>query len=350
MAVPFPQATVAAFLAAHAFVLVLEEPDRVVELQCGPDPRVLGRATGHVPRVGELTPDVVATAVAEALQRAGAAPAPAWDPPDAPPAAPPRRPTLCPGCGHRAAFWAIRDTFPTGLFPSDIGCYTLGVNLRAVDTVLDMGASLTVATGLSQALRRAGDARPVVATIGDSTFFHAGVPGLLDACVSGARFVVVVLDNGTVAMTGRQPTPGSGRGADGGPAPAASLEALVAACGARLCGVVDPFDTAALRAALRAAEAHTRTPDGGVAVVIARRPCVLDAAPPERIPVAVTEACVACNVCTALFECPALLRDATTGLVTVDAETCIACGSCVPSCPHGAIVPQTAVATAGASL
>lgn len=345
MANPFPAATVREFCDAHAHVLVLEEPDAVVELQLGLRDGVLGRRSGHVPRVGELLPAIVARAVIDALASAGAAARPALDLP-APPPAEPRRPTLCPGCGHRAAFFGIRDAIPKALFPSDIGCYTLGLNLGAVDTVIDMGAAITVASGLSHAFRGAKKRPPIVATIGDSTFFHAGIPALVNAVVTDCRFVLVVLDNGVVAMTGRQPTPATGRQADGCAVPRVAIADLVRACGVRFCEAYDPFDTPAQRAALRAAKAHTEAPDGGVAVVIARRPCVLDQAPPDRVPVTITEACTACGVCLTLFECPSLVADRE-GYVSVDRVTCIDCGSCVVSCPHGAIVPLPARSPAG---
>jgi indolepyruvate ferredoxin oxidoreductase, alpha subunit len=253
---------------------------------------------------------------------------------------------MCPGCGHRAAFWGIRDAIPKALFPSDIGCYTLGLNLRAVDTVIDMGAGITVASGMYHAFQGTKQPPPIVATIGDSTFFHAGIPALVNAVTTGCRFVLVVLDNGVIAMTGRQPTPASGRQADGGVVPNANIAEVVRATGITFCETFDPFDYAKQRATLLAAQAHTVAPAGGMAVVIARRPCVLDQAPPEDIPVTVTDACTACSVCGTLFECPSLLEDAE-GYVSIDPMTCIDCGSCTISCPHDAIVPLNPVLPAG---
>jgi indolepyruvate ferredoxin oxidoreductase alpha subunit len=353
MAHPFPRATVRDFLAAHDQVLVLEEPGPVIETQIGLVEGVLGRTSGHVPSEGELLPEKVAASVVAAMETAGLASSerPALSTPVDPPAIAVQPPTLCPGCGHRAAFWGIRDAFPKALFPSDIGCYTLGLNLRAVDTVIDMGAGITVGSGLYHAfapVRGTSKDKPIVATIGDSTFFHSGLPSLLNAVVSGCRFVLVILDNGTIAMTGRQPTPASGRGADGGAVPAADIPALVAACGVNHCVTVDPFDYPALERALKDAGAHVEDPDGGMAVVIAQRPCVLDIKPPEQLPVTVTEDCTACSVCLKLFECPSLTEDAE-GYVHIDAVTCIDCGSCVPSCPHDAIVlmPPAAIPAGG---
>ncbi|MHC5018724.1 MAG: thiamine pyrophosphate-dependent enzyme [Planctomycetota bacterium] len=346
MAHPFPRDTVREFLVAHERVLVLEEPGPVIETQMGLVDGVLGRTSGHVPSEGELLPEKVAASLVSAMEAAGIADRPALTTPVDPPAVAVQPPTLCPGCGHRAAFWGIRDAFPKALFPSDIGCYTLGLNLRAVDTVIDMGAGITVGSGLFHAFQGTGREKPIVATIGDSTFFHSGLPSLLNAVVSGCRFVLVILDNGTIAMTGRQPTPASGRGADGGAVPAADIPALVAACGVNYCVTVDPFDYPALEGALRAAGAHVEDPDGGMAVVIAKRSCVLDIKPPEELPVNVTDDCTACSVCLKLFECPSLVADAE-GYVSIDPVTCIECGSCVPSCPHDAIVLMPPAAVPG---
>ncbi len=339
LAVPFPRDTIRNFLNAHEQVLVLEEPGPVIETQIGLHDGILGRTSGHVPSEGELLPERVAVSLVEAMRATGTAEADLpvlTAAPDAPaPAVQP--PTLCPGCGHRAAFWAIRDTFPKALFPSDIGCYTLGLNLRAVDTVVDMGAGITVGSGLYHAFAGTGKEKPIVSTIGDSTFFHSGMPSLLNAVTTDCRFVLVILDNGTIAMTGRQPTPAAGRQADGGAVPNADIAALVAACGVRFCETADPFDYDASRQALERAAAHVADPDGGMAVVIARRPCVLDITPAEDLPVVVTEDCTACSICLKLFECPSLLENAE-GFVRIDPVTCIDCGSCIISCPHDAIV------------
>ena len=131
------------------------------------------------------------------------------------PQAPGRRPTLCAGCPHRASFFAIKKAAPRGIYTSDIGCYTLGLNLKAVDTVLCMGAAISQAAGFYHAYKHEEKRPDIVATIGDSTFFHAGVPALIDAVNQNVRFVLVILDNRTTAMTGSQPTPATGRGAIG---------------------------------------------------------------------------------------------------------------------------------------
>lgn len=325
---PLPLDLVQSFLDRHERVLVLEEPDHAIEIQLPDRRKVHGRLSGHVPSAGELTPEVVA-----ALLR-GERPAPA-EPPDEPapdgtpslPAGPP--PTLCPGCGHRSAFYSLRIALPRAIYAGDIGCYTLGVNQQALDTCLTMGASITLANGFWHAHRRDGADRPIVAIIGDSTFFHAGIPALLNAVASGARYVVLVMDNGTVAMTGFQPTPAQ-HGAD--------IEKIARACGVAFVESIDPFDTERAIALLKRANAYTKEPKGGMALVLARRPCALCVAPEKKGTVEVApDACTACDFCLKFCGCPALVKDPVTGKVAIDHVRCNDCGNCIDMCPPGAI-------------
>ncbi len=329
---PFPlsQAFIEQINTNYDHILVLEETYPVIELQLA-NPQIQGRRRGLVPDAGELTPDVILGVLRQFLHLPAAAPVAAGSGGS--------RPTLCPGCGHRAAFYAITQTFPDGIFPGDIGCYTLGLNLGAVDTVHCMGAGISQAAGFYQAFRLHGpDIPPIVATVGDSTFFHAGLPALLNAVVQEARFILVILDNATTAMTGLQPTPASGRTVWGGPAPAVQLEDLARTLGARFVEVCDPYDIPRLQEILRQARQHTLDPQGGPAVVIARRPCMLSQGRrPVTRRVTVTEACIACHHCLEQFECPALLAEPETGQVRVDAVTCVGCGVCLHVCPAGAI-------------
>ncbi len=315
-------------------ILVLEETYPLIEGQLGKAP-VSGRDTGLVPGEGELTPEVIRTVLETFLDLSGRTVFPA-------PAAGGTRPTLCAGCAHRAAFYAIKETFPDGLYPSDIGCYTLGMNLGAVDTCLCMGAGIAMAAGFYQAYADSqGEFPTVVATIGDSTFFHAGLPPLMNAVVQDARFILVILDNGTTAMTGHQPTPASGLTASGAPAAKLDLDHLVTACGVRFLEVADPYDMPAFTALLKEADVFMRGETGGVAVIIARHPCILDREARQRQPVfalEVTEDCIGCGHCLEEFECPGLIRDDADGRAAIDATRCIGCGVCIHVCPHGAIV------------
>jgi indolepyruvate ferredoxin oxidoreductase alpha subunit len=346
---PLPRQRVAEFVSRCTRVLVLEEPDACIELQIGNRNRIAGRRDGSVPNAGELTPEIVASTIGAALRDdAGiAAPSPREDPALAnlveALALPPRRPRLCPGCSHRSAFFSLRTTFGMkAIYAGDIGCYTLGTNLSVVDTCVDMGASITMASGFAQVNRLTGDARPVVATIGDSTFLHSGIAALVNAVHANARFVLLILDNHTTAMTGAQPTPANDFAADGGGATRVSIEALVRACGVGFVRTADPYAQREFEALLKDAHAHTQTASGGVAVIIADRPCVLyDDAPvvAHPVPVRVADDCDGCRRCTEHFECPSLVLAADKSRVDIDYATCIDCGQCIDACHKGLIVP-----------
>jgi indolepyruvate ferredoxin oxidoreductase alpha subunit len=325
---------IARLLSSYEEILVLEETAGVVEMQLRDRYKVRGRMSGAVPATGELLPEIVESLLADfagmpAKTAAAASPSSAGG----------RRPTLCAGCPHRASFYAIRQAAPEGIYPSDIGCYTLGINLGGVDTVLCMGAAVSQAAGFYQAYRLAGKDKDIVATIGDSTFFHAGIPPLVDAVVQGARFVLVILDNATTAMTGNQPTPATGRGAAGEPTRSVDIEALVRACGVPFCKVGDPDRIPEFIALLTEALAACRS--GGPAVVIARKPCPValrqDGPGPASRPVRITDACTGCRHCIDSFECPALEFDDGSERARVDAVLCTGCGSCLYVCPAGAI-------------
>jgi indolepyruvate ferredoxin oxidoreductase, alpha subunit len=316
--------------------LVIEETSPVIELQLA-NPRVQGRTSGLVPREGELTPDVIRPVLESFLE---------LPPRDVP--APPSggdRPTLCAGCAHRAAFYAIKTAFPAGIFPSDIGCYTLGLNLGAVDTCHCMGAGISQAAGFYRAYAAGGGEFPaIVATIGDSTFFHAGVPALVNAVFHRARFILVILDNATTAMTGHQPTPQVGFTATGEHGHPVFIPDLVRASGAGFLQEADPYDLPAFMDLLKEADAYCRSPEGGVAVIIAKHPCLLDRGArgaQAAYVMDVSEDCTGCRHCLDDFECPALSLDETGGRVVIDAGRCIGCGVCVHVCPEGAITANT---------
>lgn len=277
-AYPLPRQLVDNFTARCERVLVLEELDAAVETQIRVASPVWGRLTGHVPCHGELTPEVIEQLLVRAASEAGLATRVRSDSAlhDAVASLelPVRRPTLCAGCGHRSAFYAMRRSFPDAIFPGDIGCYTLGLNLGGVDTVHDMGASITMAAGFYHAYAQDGEVPPIFATIGDGTFFHSGPAGLENAVCNGARFVLVVLDNATTGMTGMQPTPECGGTADGHHGRPVNLEALIRGCGIDYIASANPYDLPAFQSALADAYEYTRRQDGGVAVVVARYACV----------------------------------------------------------------------------
>ena len=276
---PLPSMIVEGFVERCERVLVLEETEPVIELQIRDKSKVTGRLDGRVPSEGEMTPEIVAKILGDICRDLD------LPVPELPQSAllekmvadlglPVRRPSLCSGCAHRASFFALKRAFPQGIFPSDIGCYTLGMNMETVDTCHDMGAAITFASGLYQAFHQDGLDIPIVSTIGDSTFYHSGTTGLLNAVYNGARFVLVILDNSITAMTGMQPTPESGVTADGHPGRALSLEELVKGCGVRYVRVVNPYQIDELIREVKRAHRYTKQADGGIAVLIARYPCV----------------------------------------------------------------------------
>ncbi len=346
---PLPRKLVSDFAARFDRVLVIEEPDVCIELQIPDRSHVSGRLDGTVPNAGELTPEVTMSILAEALDRAGV---PVPPPPDDAALASiiqslkiaPRRPRMCPGCSHRSAFYTVKHTFgPNAIYPGDIGCYTLGTNLRVVDTCFDMGASVTMATGFYHAGRITGDKRPIIATIGDSTFIHSGIVPLVNAVHTNARFILLILDNHTTAMTGAQPTAASDYTADGDIATRVPIPDLVKACGVKYVRVADPYDQEPFETLLKDAQAFAQSPGGGVAVIIADRPCVLyDDTPVKEnpIPVVVTEDCDGCRYCVEAFECPALVLRADKSRVDIDYRTCVDCGQCIDACYKGFIAPK----------
>jgi indolepyruvate ferredoxin oxidoreductase alpha subunit len=331
---PLPTEFIERVNRAYNRILVIEETYPVIEMQLA-NRTITGRVSRAVPNEGELTPEVIRTVVGSFF----GVPA---DPPKAA-SAPGARPTLCAGCGHRAAYYAITQAFPRGIFPGDIGCYTLGMNLGAVDTVHCMGAGISQAAGFYHAYAHDGGEVPtVVATIGDSTFFHSGIPALVNAVSQRARIIVVILDNATTAMTGHQPTPQLGITASGEKAPAVSIEAIVRGCGVSFLRRADAYDVQRMDAVLHEADAYCRAADGGVAVIIASSPCVLADAPTGTAEMHVAEECTGCRECIDMFECPAIAWDEATGRAGIRQGACAHCGVCVHACPTQAIVAGAA--------
>jgi indolepyruvate ferredoxin oxidoreductase, alpha subunit len=328
---PLHTAFVAQLEAQHEAILVIEETTGMIEMQLGDRKRVAGKLSGAVPRVGELTPETIEQVLCDFGQQSCAT--------KTPPAVPGRRPTLCAGCPHRASFFAIKKAAPRGIYTSDIGCYTLGLNLGAVDTVLCMGAAISQAAGFYHAFKGEAKPRDVVATIGDSTFFHAGLPALVDAVSQGVHFVLVILDNRTTAMTGNQPTPSSGRGACGEPLHTVDIEKLVRGCGVDFVREANPYQMDDLIKIVK--EALTYCRESGPAVVISRYPCLLDKQSPLEktvgVPPEVTDDCDGCGYCVQHFECPAIVMAEDESHVTIDPVLCSGCGVCLHVCPKQSI-------------
>jgi indolepyruvate ferredoxin oxidoreductase alpha subunit len=216
--------------------------------------------------------------------------------------------------------------------------------MGAVDTVLCMGAAISQACGFYHAYKNEKKRPDIVATIGDSTFFHAGVPALIDAVVQNVGFVLVILDNRTTAMTGNQPTPATGHGACGEETQTVDIRSLVEGCGVKFLREADPYEVKDFIALLKEAVQYSRK--NGPAVVISKYPCVLHRARQggsgEYIPVEVSDDCDGCGYCIKHFECPALIYhdDEEDKHVSIDPILCTACGVCLNVCPKEAFVPK----------
>lgn len=329
MSYPLPLKKIADFVRAHDKVIVIEELEPFYEEQIlAAGVRVEGKQFFGIQ--GELSPH----RVAEGLFRAGVIEKPGAA--EIPPAADmfPRPPVLCPGCPHRGAFMALRKlgVAVTG----DIGCYTLGAlqPLKALDTCICMGASIGNAIGMEKVQ---GYQKGVVAVIGDSTFLHSGVTGLMDAVYNHSNVTVIILDNRATAMTGGQMHPGTGHTLMGEPANEINIGDLVRALGVKNYRKADAYDYEAMQAAV-----NEEISKPGPSVIHTTRPCVLM---PKRImdePYLVdAELCNACGVCFKL-SCPAIAASHETNekgkpKAVIDITLCTGCTLCAQVCPTEAI-------------
>jgi len=252
---------------------------------------------------------------------------------DAPsaPALPMRPPVMCAGCPHRGVFYVLNKLKLT--VSADIGCYTLGAQppLSAVDTVVCMGASVGIAHGFNKALGNE-NSKNVIAVIGDSTFIHSGITGLINAVYNRAKLTLLILDNSTTGMTGHQEHPATGYTIKGEPTHKLDIEALVKAVGVEDVTVVDSYDLSGVESAVKSA-----TENDGVSVIIAKRPCALlnrNYPAPYRI-----EGCRKCGACFKLA-CPAIEKQSD-GAARINPALCVACGLCSKLCKFSAIKGET---------
>jgi len=350
---PLPEELVIKLLNSVEEVLVAEELDPFVELHVkaiAGEHNIPVKIHGKdlLPRIGELSTRKVTEALAKLTKAKTPVDFASIDKleEETAPLLPWRPPALCPGCPHRASHYAIRvasrrvardygkEVEP--IYPGDIGCYALGYNppQEASDTIICMGGSFGIANGLAHVI----DA-PIVAHLGDSTFFHSGIPPLVNAVYNKANIAMVILDNSATAMTGFQPHPGTGYTAMGDETVMLKPEEVARACGVEFVEVVDPFN---LKEAAEAIEKAIRFP--GPAVVVARRLCaIIDQREKkkrreETIPYYVDQdKCSGkCNACIELLGCPALIKEGTK--TVIDGSLCTGCGLCAQVCPYKAIV------------
>ncbi len=327
---PLPETLLRTFLEVCDKVLVGEENDPLLETGV----RVVAQKAGLATQIegksdiltiqGEYSTPLLAEALASFL---GESRQPRTQP--KPMDLPRRPPNLCAGCSHRAVFYAARQIFgDEAVYSSDIGCYTLGMlpPLKCADFLFCMGSSVSGGSGFAMLSKR-----PVVAFIGDSTFFHSGMTGLANAVFNRMDVVVCVLDNGTTAMTGHQPNPGMMQEQLGELCQHLDIEAIVRGIGVTAVKKVSAFN---LRSVMNAFKAFRE--QSGVRVLIAEEPCALFARRALRKGVAryaiVTAQDDATRNCFDTFACPAFCR--TDGAYAVDAELCTGCGVCLQVAPR----------------
>jgi indolepyruvate ferredoxin oxidoreductase alpha subunit len=337
---PLDREAISGFLRAHDEVLVLEELDDFIEQSVkavahdsGLSTRVLGKECSE-DWIGEFTPGRVRGMLHRIWPDSVQAPVS----PSGTLQAPVRFPQMCPGCGHRSAFFAIGKALrKSDITVADIGCHTLGfLPPHEIGRLLmSMGAS----TGIGQGLSLFNTSRRVVAFLGDSTFFHAGIPGVINALFNNHRLTLIVMENGTTAMTGHQEHPGTGRNFND-PTERIPIRKVLEGLGVQNITEVDTYNQEALTMAVEKA-----LDSPGFSVVIAKHPCMLKFSREQRrkpgfvqrhVEVS-QEQCTLARECIDRFGCPSFRRDPATGRVSTNTDLCIGDGSCIQTCPSEAI-------------
>jgi indolepyruvate ferredoxin oxidoreductase alpha subunit len=310
-----------------------------------------GKASGDVPLCGELSPYQLMRILGELFHLP-------WENRSyrdktadlVNEAAIPREFGFCPGCPHRGSYYAIKTALAwddrDGFVSGDIGCYTMGIwptGFSQVKSVHAMGSGLGLACGYGK-LEELGFEQPVITVCGDSTFYHAGIPALVNAKFNDADILLLVLDNSATAMTGFQPHPGTGISAMGERRDPVDVEALCSSLGVTV-EVADPYD---MKNAARTI--YKLLGQKGPRVLVLQRKCALVqgreggfpytmSVDPERC---LGEACGCGRYCTRIFRCPGLIWDSESEKARVDEVICVGCGICAEICPQGAIQRESA--------
>jgi indolepyruvate ferredoxin oxidoreductase alpha subunit len=337
---PLPKDLCLTFLKQVESVFVVEELEPIIEQELkalaqenGLTISIQGKKTKGLSRLFEYNPALVRGAVAEAFG-IDYTPVEKIDTSDVP-NLPQRPPNLCAGCPHRATYYNVKQVYgEEAIYPTDIGCYTLGLlpPISMADFLICMGSSVSSACGFSRAAEQ-----KVVAFIGDSTFFHSGMTGLVNAVHNRHNFTLVILDNGTTAMTGHQPHPG----VDGNPIDwdrrQVSIEQVVRGCGVEDVHVIKPF---AVKKSIETIRSTLDYP--GVSVIISQEVCPLYAKAikihkPKKPYFVDHERCRDHRDCVRLLACPAIYVEKEK--VRIDANLCVGCALCAQVCPEKAIRP-----------
>lgn len=339
---PLPEKKVQEFIENYEGIIVVEELEpvlenevRILKEKMGLNTKIFGKDDKFFTNLYEYTPDRVKNYLFNFLGKESERKIfkiENINPPIRPP-------VLCPGCPHRATYYALfkvlrKLKIKDAIFPSDIGCYTLGIGkpFDMADTCYSMGSSVGVACGLSKSTEQ-----KVIAFIGDSTFFHAGIPPLINGFYNKDNFLLIILDNETTAMTGHQPNPGMGVDGMGEVAQKVKIEDLVKGIGIKFVKVVDPYN---LPQTMEVIEEALK--EDGVKVIIARRECALirdDRMRKEGILVKYfvnEEKCKNCLICVRQFSCPAIYIDEDKK-IKINEVLCDGCGVCSEVCPFEAI-------------
>ena len=324
---PLPERLITDFAAKVDRLVVIEELDPVIENHC----KALGLSVegkSLFPMEGEFSQNLIRRVFGMDVREGAAADE----------AIPVRPPVMCAGCPHRGLFYTLAKHKVTVI--GDIGCYTLGMAapLNAVDSVLCMGASVSGVHGFNKIGGTASEGR-TVAVIGDSTFMHSGVTGLINIAYNASNSTVIILDNSITGMTGHQQNPTTGYSIYGDPAAKVDLEALCRAVGINRVTVVDPYD---LEACDKVITTELASAQDGPSVIISRRPCVLLKTVKPRPAVKVDPAsCRSCKKCMKLG-CPAIHMEGEgkTAKAVIDPTLCVGCGVCEQLCAFGAIQNQ----------
>jgi len=344
---PMPKKKIADFISQLDTVLIAEEVDSFIELHVKAlakdvncSLKILGRLDGSLPREGELSHELLDSAISDILGLEKPVQGRVELEEEKDELLFDRMLTMCAGCPHRSSLYALKKAVKevkgdlmNVVVNGDIGCYGLAhaPPMAFEDTYFAMGASI----GVSQGMQQMGI--DTIAWIGDGTFLHAGIPALQNAVHNGASIKIVVADNGAVAMTGFQTNPQMGRTATGDKVDPIMIEDIARASGVKHIEIVDPYD---LDAAEEAFKRMLRAE--GVAMVISRRVCAMVAVRemrPNRPPVYVVDqdACIGCKQCLNSYGCPALMWNEDERRASIDNTLCMGCDSCAQVCPVNAI-------------